>query len=443
MMISSVLIIILFLSKNTHGGVVRREATEACGTDGVVSDVSCMCGIETCEVGGSCELASSSLVPFELTTIFASNYYNPSPSQTASNYGSDLNPYIYKNTPAICTPECATDGEVFGASCMCGDTICKVGGNCDLTTTTCIGPCGCVACSGLWPVTADGWLGGACMCGETICEVGSTCDLTSKVCITECEPDGVVAGTSCICGDAACETGQICDFTSTSCYKCYASSTGILLENSGLECANGDFVDTWNGCRAKGSFRVRCPENYFPCNNLANNGEEFRCMKDCTDDGGLKECYKEACPADGVVSGGTCMCGDETCQVGGSCDLKSTNCTPVCALDGVVTDASCMCGDETCKVGSSCDLTSTTCTPLTPACYDGSTGIYLINSGLECANGKFVNTWNGCIAHDSYRVRCPREFFPCNSLANNGIDFRCMRDPFCTGHGGPKECNEG
>ena len=67
---------------------------------------------------------------------------------------------------------------------------------------------------------------------------------------------------------------------------CHSLSTS----NDMLECANGEFGEQWNGCLDQNSFRVRCPQGYFPCNNLAGNGIEFSCFKDCANNGGLKKC---------------------------------------------------------------------------------------------------------------------------------------------------------
>ena len=61
------------------------------------------------------------------------------------------------------------------------------------------------------------------------------------------------------------------------------------MSDNGLECANGNFVDTWNGCVDQGSVRIRCPKKQFPCNDIGGNGE-FRCRKDCTEYGGLRNC---------------------------------------------------------------------------------------------------------------------------------------------------------
>ena len=73
-------------------------------------------------------------------------------------------------------------------------------------------------------------------------------------------------------------------------------------------------------------------------------------------------------------------------------------------------------------------------------CYPTSGANSLTNNGLECANGNYVSSWNGCINQDSVRVRCPKDHIPCNDLAGNGIEFGCWYD--CTGHGGVRECSE-
>ena len=74
---------------------------------------------------------------------------------------------------------------------------------------------------------------------------------------------------------------------------CYASATVNKLHNSGLECANGDFASSWGGCLNQGSLRIRCPRDYFPCNDLSGNRIEFSCRENCTRHGGLKDCIVE------------------------------------------------------------------------------------------------------------------------------------------------------
>ena len=72
---------------------------------------------------------------------------------------------------------------------------------------------------------------------------------------------------------------------------CYAAASVHKLSNNGLECANGHFVSSWNGCVKLGSARVRCPKDLMPCNDLAGNGIEFSCWKDCIGHGGVKDCF--------------------------------------------------------------------------------------------------------------------------------------------------------
>ena len=65
------------------------------------------------------------------------------------------------------------------------------------------------------------------------------------------------------------------------------------LHNSGLECANGNFAASWDGCLDQGSVRIRCPRDYFPCNDLSGNRIEFGCWENCTGHGGVKDCITE------------------------------------------------------------------------------------------------------------------------------------------------------
>ena len=68
-----------------------------------------------------------------------------------------------------------------------------------------------------------------------------------------------------------------------------------------LLCADGEMIDLdieneigWGGCYDRGSVRVQCPQNYYPCNNLrkASDYKEFICSKDCSKRGGIRNCYK-------------------------------------------------------------------------------------------------------------------------------------------------------
>ena len=76
-------------------------------------------------------------------------------------------------------------------------------------------------------------------------------------------------------------------------FLCYLPSTANVLSNNGLECANGEFVATWDGCMEQESFRIRCPKEFFPCKDLADNRVEFGCWKDCTGHGGYKDCLRK------------------------------------------------------------------------------------------------------------------------------------------------------
>ena len=70
---------------------------------------------------------------------------------------------------------------------------------------------------------------------------------------------------------------------------CYAASLNI----DKLECANGNLGNLWDGCMKQNSLRVRCPKDKFPCNELAGNKKEFSCYFDCSNHGGVKECFNE------------------------------------------------------------------------------------------------------------------------------------------------------
>jgi len=71
--------------------------------------------------------------------------------------------------------------------------------------------------------------------------------------------------------------------------QCYS----VPSTSEQLECANGKMGDRWDGCIDQGSVRVRCPKGHYPCNELRNNGKEFKCSTTCEKQGGKRECNLE------------------------------------------------------------------------------------------------------------------------------------------------------
>ena len=57
---------------------------------------------------------------------------------------------------------------------------------------------------------------------------------------------------------------------------------------------------------------------------------------------------------------------------------------------------------------------------------------------LLCLDGKTVDKWNGCINRGSVRVQCPKGYYPCNQLRDNGKEFMCGKT--CNNNGGKREC---
>merc|ERR1712060_232587 len=70
--------------------------------------------------------------------------------------------------------------------------------------------------------------------------------------------------------------------------ECYSESR----DDDHLLCSDGSVADKWNGCVDKGDgvFRVQCPKDYVPCNDITENGE-FKCGTDCSTLGGKRKCY--------------------------------------------------------------------------------------------------------------------------------------------------------
>ena len=61
-----------------------------------------------------------------------------------------------------------------------------------------------------------------------------------------------------------------------------------------LLCADGDTGSKWTGCVDRGSVRIQCPKNSFPCNNM-NSNNEFICSSDCSKHGDKRTtCYADS-----------------------------------------------------------------------------------------------------------------------------------------------------
>jgi len=61
-----------------------------------------------------------------------------------------------------------------------------------------------------------------------------------------------------------------------------------------LLCADENTGAKWKGCVNRGSVRIQCPKNTYPCNNM-NSNNEFVCSSDCTKHGGKRTtCYADS-----------------------------------------------------------------------------------------------------------------------------------------------------
>jgi len=130
----------------------------------------------------------------------------------------------------------------------------------------------------------------------------------------------------------------------------------------------------WDGCVARGSFRVQCPRGYYPCNQLKADGKVFNCDTSCQEYGGKRNCSGH----------------------------KHDNIEPL--------------GQESDCIGEPRD-----------------------DDKLLCADGKTGSLWDGCVARGSFRVQCPRGYYPCNQLKANGKVFHC--DTSCQEYGGKRNCS--
>ena len=72
---------------------------------------------------------------------------------------------------------------------------------------------------------------------------------------------------------------------------------GEPREDEKLLCSDGELIDIekdadWSGCFDRGSVRVQCPKDYYPCNKLRKSSDykEFICAKDCSNKGGKRDC---------------------------------------------------------------------------------------------------------------------------------------------------------
>ena len=66
---------------------------------------------------------------------------------------------------------------------------------------------------------------------------------------------------------------------------------GIPREDNLLLCADGNTAEKWNGCYERESYRIQCPNGYYPCNNLRDNSVEFVCGTDCSANDGKRVCH--------------------------------------------------------------------------------------------------------------------------------------------------------
>merc|ERR1719320_1567075 len=74
------------------------------------------------------------------------------------------------------------------------------------------------------------------------------------------------------------------------CSDCDKDCIGEPRDDDKLLFADGKTGSLWDGCVARGSFRVQCPRGYYPCNQLKANGKVFHCDTSCQGYGGKRNC---------------------------------------------------------------------------------------------------------------------------------------------------------
>ena len=50
---------------------------------------------------------------------------------------------------------------------------------------------------------------------------------------------------------------------------------------------------TWSGCYDRGTIRIQCPKDHYPCNDRRKDSDynEFLCYGNCDNYGGYRECH--------------------------------------------------------------------------------------------------------------------------------------------------------
>ena len=75
--------------------------------------------------------------------------------------------------------------------------------------------------------------------------------------------------------------------------KCFAEPRKDGLAKQ-PRCADGEtyIPAAWTSCQNKGSARIQCPQNHYPCSTLTGSAElpEFRCSTTCADTVRAQQC---------------------------------------------------------------------------------------------------------------------------------------------------------
>ena len=109
------------------------------------------------------------------------------------------------------------------------------------------------------------------------------------------------------CGTACADTvrAQQCQGRSTTPREYYCQNDYLFVcaevrcvaeprDDDKLLCADGNTGSKWTGCVDRGSVRIQCPKNSFPCNNM-NSNNEFICSSDCSKHGDKRTtCYADS-----------------------------------------------------------------------------------------------------------------------------------------------------
>ncbi|CAG9335755.1 unnamed protein product [Blepharisma stoltei] len=399
-----------------------------CPTNGALSGTTC-----TCNTG----------FYFSADTVCSACSTNCATCQTSAGNCLTCSDTTHMTAAPQC--QCPTNGALSGTTCTCNtgfyfsaDTVCSA---CNPACATCENSAGnCLTCSDTTHMTAapqcqcptNGALSGTtCTCNtgfyfsaDTVCSACNancaTCQTSAGNCLTcsdtihmtaapqcQCPANGALSGTTCTCNTgfyfsadtvcSACNTNcATCSGAANNCLTCVdpthmsatptcACPTNGSLSGQNCVCNTGYFFSSNTACTA-------CNPSCDSCTGTAAN------CATCVDPTHMTAAPACACPANGALSGTTCICNSGFYF---SANTVCSACTPPCA---------------------ECTGTPAFCT----TCYDADN---MVNNAGTCicrdAHATFNTGTNTCVCNTGYWNNagvCQACEPPCLSCTNSATD---------------------